>query len=154
MTSSPSPKCGRRHVRRSFTLIELLVVIAIIGILAAILILSLSKAVEKSHRILCLNNLRQVAIGSTIYADTHDNKYIEARQNEVQVAGFPTRTCFLSIPGTPTAAVMPTSSRKILAISFPHPPASHCSDSNRNLHGCFRDESAPDWQFVMTRQPV
>jgi prepilin-type N-terminal cleavage/methylation domain-containing protein/prepilin-type processing-associated H-X9-DG protein len=64
----------RRRMCRAFSLIELLVVIAIIALLIAILIPSLSGAREASRRVTCASNLRQYAMGLTMYAADHKQR--------------------------------------------------------------------------------
>jgi prepilin-type processing-associated H-X9-DG protein/prepilin-type N-terminal cleavage/methylation domain-containing protein len=61
-----------RSRSRAFTLIELLTVIAIIGVLAAIIIGSVSKVRDAARRSTCVSNLRQIGAAFPLYAA--DNK--------------------------------------------------------------------------------
>ena len=58
--------------RQGFTLIELLVVIAIIAILAAILFPVFARAREKARQTSCINNARQLATATLMYAQDYD----------------------------------------------------------------------------------
>lgn len=64
-----------RRTNRAFTLIELLVVIGIIGLLAGMLMPALAQAKRKANSVKCLNNIRQLSLAATLYANDHNEEF-------------------------------------------------------------------------------
>ena len=62
--------------RDHFTLVELLVVVAIIGILASMLLPSLSKARAAAQLKVCMSNQRQTGLAAQLYAQTYNDHFV------------------------------------------------------------------------------
>ncbi len=77
----PAMKDYRPTNRFAFTLIELLTVIAIIGILAGILIPTLSKVRESASRSVLTSNYRQIGQAITLFSSDNRNRYPGVRNN-------------------------------------------------------------------------
>lgn len=67
------PKRPSFRLEAAFTLIELLVVIAIIGILAGMLLPALTKAKDRAMLANDLNNIRQLLLGSQMFANDNND---------------------------------------------------------------------------------
>jgi prepilin-type N-terminal cleavage/methylation domain-containing protein/prepilin-type processing-associated H-X9-DG protein len=63
----------------AFTLIELLVVIAIIAIIASLLLPALARAKERTRRVACLSNLRQIDLAFRIYLSENHDRFPDRR---------------------------------------------------------------------------
>jgi prepilin-type N-terminal cleavage/methylation domain-containing protein/prepilin-type processing-associated H-X9-DG protein len=59
--------------REGFTLIELLTVISIVVLLMAILLTALGRAREQARQVQCANNLRQLGMALSMYADAYQD---------------------------------------------------------------------------------
>jgi len=72
----------------AFTLIELLVVISIIAVLASLLFPAFASAHASAQKTVCVSNLKQIAIASSMYADQADDRvapsyYYSPEGNEI-----------------------------------------------------------------------
>jgi prepilin-type N-terminal cleavage/methylation domain-containing protein/prepilin-type processing-associated H-X9-DG protein len=64
-----------RRTSQAFTLIELLCTMAIIGLMAALLLPTVSKGFARARRIYCINSLRQMGLAFHGFAHGHEDKF-------------------------------------------------------------------------------
>ncbi|PYK96082.1 MAG: hypothetical protein DME19_20840 [Verrucomicrobia bacterium] len=62
-----------QQIWAGFTMIELLLVVTIIALLATLLLPALAKAKEQGRSSVCRNNMRQISLAMTLYADDNND---------------------------------------------------------------------------------
>jgi prepilin-type N-terminal cleavage/methylation domain-containing protein len=78
------PGTGTESRRWAFTLIELQVVIAIIGILASMILASLTRAKGLAYQTQCLSNIRQLLLAEKLYATDNNGTYVADQDKTVR----------------------------------------------------------------------
>lgn len=61
--------------QQAFTRVELAAIIGALLVVAAILVPAMVKARAKAQRINCVNNLKQIGLGSRLFATDHDDRF-------------------------------------------------------------------------------
>lgn len=96
----------QRTTASGFSLVELLVVIAIIALLAALLLPTLAGAKERSRRVRCLNQIRQLLVGAHLYAGDNQERlpsgsseFPDAEDSHIPVISGQTRTNLIKYAG-------------------------------------------------------
>jgi prepilin-type N-terminal cleavage/methylation domain-containing protein len=116
----PSFRAGfpTRHRMRmgAFTLIELLVVIAIIAILAALLLPALSQAKQKAQAAQCLNNLKQIGLAGTMYAQDNNDSYFYLKDSNGEIV-IPNYGCWFKDPDS-TVLLAPNDGEAYWALGY------------------------------------
>jgi prepilin-type N-terminal cleavage/methylation domain-containing protein len=75
--NSLNTACGSLPARRftaAFTLVELLVTVAVIAVLASLLLPALARAKESARGTVCVSNLRQMGLATTLYSMDFKNR--------------------------------------------------------------------------------
>ena len=121
--------------RSAFTLIELLVVIAVIGILAGLLLPSLSRARATGQQTYCLNNLRQLQTAWSMYASDHNGVLPENKMTGLGLLGCVSTTNSWVVGNTQATADLTNIQSGSIYQYAPNPGVYRCPADRSTIFG-------------------
>lgn len=149
----PSPK-----PRAAFTLIELLATVAIVVLLVSLLFPALGKMTAYANDAKCVSNLRQMALGITLYAGEHDNYLPGPTGGGVAVYYDGDTSRLLSYLQPYLGLPQPTSNKTYVALT--HCPALSSATipagsqwTDLTIQACYSNNDFPSNQQYLTATP-
>ncbi len=138
--------------KTGFTLIELLVVVAIMAILAGLLLPALSKARARARQTTCINNLKQLYLGFSLFAQDNDGKLPPREEGVAEVYPF----CYINW----TNFIRPyfeLNLRKIDILNWPvSPEFYYCPESKKSIKKFMDDfglTAMPHTSYIIHTEP-
>ena len=126
----PAPPRPRNH---GFTLIELLVVIAIIGILAGLLLPTISKAKRLAREIPCMNNEKQLSLAWMMYSSDF-NDMLVPNGHGIDVQLWVSGDSHFYYPGFTNTQYLLNPSLALFAPYITSPETYKCPEDRSTLH--------------------
>ena len=135
-------------MKYGFTLVELLVVIAIIAILLSILMPTLRQAREQTRSVVCLSNLRRIAVSLILYSEDNDGTMMFNlfKRNQTWMDRLYTTEDMT------TALRMPGSIERRTRFHCPSEPA-HGVGMEKPLRGPYQGAWCPAGDYALNRGP-